>query len=337
MDDSQPESSFGRRSCWLGWGHAFGQQIIPNAELEQRWGLAAGWIEQRTGFTARRYAAPDQATSDLAIEAGQGALGNCGIASNKVGLLLLATSTPDHLLPGTAPLVAAKLGIAAPAMDLMGACTGFLYGLILADHYVRSSGQAVLLIGANVLSRRVDPADIGTAALFGDAAGAIVLAPACNADASQGIEGTTGKSAGEYWRELYIPAGGSRMPWQADLELNAGFMQMASGRTVFKLAAEAMIEACRTLMSQTGRSTADIDWMLAHQASQRIVGEVGNRLEIPVNKQAWCLGEYGNSSAATIPLALSLGREEGWIKPGQRVLLTAAGAGFCSAAAMLSV
>ena len=335
--DSQRAPSFSRRSCWIGWGHSYGQQMVHNAELEQRWGKTSGWIEQRTGFTARRYAASHQATSDLAVEAGQGALDNSGLIPEEVGLVLLATSTPDHLLPGTAPLVASKLGITAPAMDLMGACTGFLYALIMADHFIRSSGKAVLLIGANVLSRRVNPMDIGTAALFGDAAGAIVLAPGSDAGVVEGIEGTTGKSAGEYWRELYIPAGGSRMPWQADLELNAGFMQMESGQTVFKLAAEAMVDACRTLMSDTGRCVVDIDWLLAHQASQRIVREVGKRLEVPLEKQAWWLGEYGNSSAATIPLALSLGREHGWIRPGQRVLLTAAGAGFCSAAAMLSL
>jgi 3-oxoacyl-[acyl-carrier-protein] synthase-3 len=218
-------------------------------------------------------------------------------------------------------------------MDLMAACTGFVYGLMVADAWVRGTGQTVLLIGANVLSRRVNPSDLQTACLFGDAAGAVVLAPAAEA----GIVATVGQSAGEHAGELILPAGGSRRPWGPELAEAERYMSMRSGSRVFKLAVESMLEDCQQVLAKAGLSPTDIDWLVPHQASFRIVRELGERLGVAESRRAWWLGELGNSSAATIAVALSLGRERGLIVPGQRLLLTAAGAGFCSAAALLQV
>jgi 3-oxoacyl-[acyl-carrier-protein] synthase-3 len=306
---------------------------VVNADLEQRWGLEPGWISRRTGFTSRRYADHDQATSDLAIEAGRAALESSRVAPAELGLVLLATSTPDHLLPGTAPWVAERLGTRAMAMDLMAACTGFLYGLITADQFVQATGRPVLLIAANVLSRRVNPQDPKTAALFGDAAGAVVL----GRGGVPGILATSASSQGEHWRQLYMPAGGSRQPWDNALPGEARFMVMPQGQEVFRLAVNAMVGEAETVLAQAQVDGSEIDWLVAHQASLRIVQEVGKRLEVAPAKRAWWLEAAGNSSAATLPLALSLAREQGNIVAGQRLLLTAAGAGFCSAAAVITV
>lgn len=325
----KPESP--KATGWLGWGHAFGELTLSNDELEQRFELSPGWIEQRTGFRARRYASNRQAVSDLAIDAAKLALQRSGVSIRDIGFVLLATSTPDHLLPGTAPMVAARLGSSAPAFDLMAACSGFAYGWMTADHLVKGSGQPVLLIGANVLSRRVNPQNLQTAILFGDAAGAVVLGPTSAA----GIVAAIGHSAGEHASQLIIPAGGSRQPWHPDILAADRFMQMPSGQFVFKLAIQAMLADCDAVLKQAEVTSSEIDWLIAHQASYRIVAELGKRLEIPAERVAWWLADYGNSSAATIPVALSLGREQGLIRPGQTILLAAAGAGFCSAASVL--
>ena len=327
--DSTPPVATGLLGC----GHAFGPLVVPNSELEERFGLAPGWIEQRTGFRARRYASPTQAVSDLAIEAAEMALERSGLSIGDIGFVMLATSTPDHLLPGTAPMVAARMGSTAPAFDLMAACSGFAYGLMTADHCVRSSRRPVLLMGGNVLSRRVNPSDLHTSILFGDAAGAVVLGPT----SGPGILAVRGQSHGEHFAQLLIPAGGSRLPWHPELANADRFMQMPEGRTVFKLAIEAMLADCQSVLRETDLTVAEIDWLIPHQASSRIVGELGKRLSLPAEKVAWWLADYGNSSAGTIPVALSLGLERGWIRSGQTLLLAAAGAGFCSAASVLRV
>lgn len=317
----------------LGWGHALGQLSHSNDDLEQRFSLPTGWIEQRTGFRSRRYAAPEQACSDLAIEAAEQAISRSGVPIKDIAFILLATSTPDHLLPGTAPVIATRLGSSAPAFDLMAACSGFAYGWMTADHLVRSSGRPILLIGANVLSRRVNPNDLPTVILFGDAAGAVVLGPT----AGPGILAATGHSAGEHAPQLMIPAGGSRQPWQpGGLEADR-FMHMPSGQTVFKLAIQSMVADCEAVLKTAQIIPESVDWLIAHQASSRIVAELGKRLFIPSERVAWWLADYGNSSAATIPVAFSLGRDQGLIRPGQTILMAAAGAGFCSAASVFRV
>lgn len=339
----------------VGAGHFVPEQIIANDAIENRLALEPGWIVRRTGFTHRRYCEPQQACSDLAVAAARIAIQRSGVLPESLAAVLLATSTPDHPLPGTAPRVAAELGISAPALDLMAACTGFLYGLTVGESLVRSLGRPVLLIAANVLSRRVDLADAQTVGLFGDGAGAVVLAPETWASADETnaahppsnggtsdfvarIVNTDWASDGEHWQQLMIPSGGSRQALDHNgLEAGANFMKMESGRAVFKLAVQSMQNRCGNVLTQAHVPTPQIDWLIAHQASHRLVSELGKRLEIPAHRVAWWLGELGNSSAATLPIALSLGYENHRFGSQQHLLLAAAGAGMCSAAALLQI
>ncbi|GEM_PF-549159 len=329
-----------------GIGHYVPNLVHSNQQAETELNLQTGWIEQRTGFSARRYCRADQACTDLAIEAGKNALANSGIHCSEIGTVLLATSTPDHPLPGSAPRIAAQLGITAPAMDLMAACTGFLYGLILANSLVSTLGRPVLLIASNVLSRRVNRKDPQTIGLFGDGAGALVLSPNAtpknNFEAKRSGVGHSGvlasdwQSDGKNWQQLLIPAGGSRRTLSPDAWAeDAMYMKMESGRAVFKLAVESMQACSQKVLSETGTSSDDIDWLIPHQASHRIVLELGRRLSIAADRQAWWLGSLGNSSAATIPIALSLGIASQKIIRGHRLLLAAAGAGMCSSAVLI--
>lgn len=323
----------------IGTGHCYPSVESVNSEIESRLALEEGWIQRRTGFRARRYCDPKQATSDLAKVAAAAALENAGVDGREIGMLLLATSTPDYLLPGTAPALAAELGITGPAMDLMAACTGFLHALGLADAWATATGQRCLVVAANVLSRRVNPADSQTIGLFGDGAGAVVVSPQPEgAGTLIEIHSVVGGNQGQHWKQLYIPVGGSRLPMNSgNVDSVDRFMQMESGRAVFKLAVESMQSLCSRLLENDSISPDQIDWLIPHQASLRIVLELGKRLGISKERIAWWLDELGNSSAATIPLAISLGFQKHRFKVGDQVLLAAAGSGMSSGAALLKV
>jgi 3-oxoacyl-[acyl-carrier-protein] synthase-3 len=314
-----------------GFGHYLPERRVENAEIEAELHLAPGWIAARTGIHARHYAAPDQAVSDLAVPAGQMALRQAGLAADRVGLLLLATSTPDHLLPPTAPLVAHRLGLNCGAMDLAGACAGFLQALVLAAGHVRMSGQAVLVIAANILSRRIAPGDIATRALFADAAGAVLLAPC--ADHRRGPQASVLRSNGAGYGLIQLPRGGSRLPFDAP---GKGGLRMAmrDGRKVFAAAVEGMTRSASQALAEAGIAAADLMAWLPHQANARIIDKVGANLGLGGVEWLGALAQYGNSSAATMPLALSLrmGREPAL--PSGPVLLSAFGAGTIWGAAV---
>jgi len=306
----------------LGFGHYLPERRVDSAEIEAEMGLAPGWIEARTGIRARHYAAPDQAVSDLAVPAGAMALRQAGMAADRIGLLLLATSTPDHLLPPTAPLVAHRLGLGAGAMDLAGACAGFLQALVLGAGHVRMTGQAVLIIAANILSRRIRPDDISTRALFADAAGAVVLAP--SPDSGKGPLSAILRSDGAGYDLIHIPRGGSRLPYDGSHEGLA--MAMSDGRAVFSRAVDGMAGSGREALNEAGLTAADIATWVAHQANARIGAQVGARLGLDHAERLGTLDRHGNSSAATMPLALSWRAAQGPLAPGP-MLLTAFGAG----------
>lgn len=338
MTAATPYESEIRKSYLVGFGHCVPNHCHRNPAVESALDLEPGWIERRTGFRQRRYCEEGQATGDLALEAARKALDQAGLPARQIGLVLLATSTPDHPLPGTAPQVAASLGIAAPAMDLMAACTGFLHGLELADAWVRSSGRPALLIAANKLSHRVNPEDPQTIGLFADAGAAVVLSGQPTPQNCWCIDDHCGGNQGQSWDQLYIPAGGSRWPLSAEsIDSPQRFMKMESGRVVFKLAVESMQDHCQQLLQRSQLTAPDVRWLIPHQASHRIVAELGRRLKLQDNQIAWWLSEFGNSSAATIPLAMSLGIQQKKFSPNDRVLLAAAGAGMCSAASLMTV
>lgn len=311
----------------IGLGHAAPDRVVPNSEIEARLGLAPGWIESRTGIRARRYAEPGVALTDLAAQAGDMALRASGIARDRIALTLLATSTPDHLLPPSAPLLAHKLGLAGSGgIDLAGACAGFIYALSLADSHVKAHRVPVLVVAANILSRRINPADRGSAILFADAAGAVVLAPAERADA--GVLGVMLNSAGADYGLINIPAGGSARPFASDTPILDTRMLIADGKAVFAKAVTLMAGTARTALAQAGLTAPDVTYLVPHQANARMTAAVAHKLGIDDRRALSTIQEFANSSAATIPFTLSFYSRERAYQRGDRLLMTAAGAGL---------
>jgi 3-oxoacyl-[acyl-carrier-protein] synthase-3 len=316
-------------------GHALPDLIVTSAELEHRLALDSGWIERRTGIRERRYAAPREAVSDLAARAAAQALLRLNPTPPPVGMLLLATSTPDHLLPPTAPLVAHKLGLTAcGAIDLAGACTGFLTALALGHSFCRVQRCSVLVVGANVLSRRLNPSDPATAALFGDGAGALILTP--TADSRDDVLSLHLESHGEFYDHILIPAGGSRETMTARaVEAGEHWMRMARSPDLYREAVRAMVRSGFAALGRAGLTPAEVDWWVPHQANARIIRDAGERLGIDPGRTVSVVDRVGNTSAASIPLALSLASLDGRLRPGHRVLLTAVGAGMTEASAVI--
>jgi 3-oxoacyl-[acyl-carrier-protein] synthase III len=319
----------------LGTGSALPDRRVHSEAVEAAAGLEKGWIERRTGVRERPVAAPDEATSDLASRAGARALEASGVGRASVRLLLLATSTPDEPLPPTAPRVAHALGLeGAGAVDLAGACAGFVYALALADAFCRIQGGSALVVGANVLSRRVDPrGDPATAFLFSDGAGAIVLGPR---DGDSGLLAVHLGADGSRADMLSIPAGGSRRPLTPEaLSRGEHYMRIRDGQWLFREAVRSMVDAGRRVLTSAGLEPADVDFWVPHQANRRITREAGRLLDIPPERTVDVIDRYGNSSAATIPVALDHAARSGRLVRGEIVLLTAFGAGLVSAGAVV--
>lgn len=325
-----------RSSRVLGFGHHAPSRKVENPEIENRLGLEPGWIERRTGIRSRFWATDQDTLSGLATQAGDMALANAGIDRSDIGLLLLATSTPDHLLPPSAPLVAHKLGLGrAGAVDLTGACAGFIYALMFADGFTRLHGKPALVIAANILSRRINPAERASSVLFADAAGALVIG-ACE-DPDLGILGASVDSDGSRYGLIQIPAGGSSIPFHDDLDLGQTRMTMTDGREVFAKAVEMMTDCSTSALAVAGVRPQDIDRFVPHQANARIFDAVGRNLGIADEAIVKTIAEYGNSSAATIPLSLSLAHRAAPFRPGEKVLLAAAGAGLSGGAIVVGI
>ena len=318
-------------STILATGHAVPERRVASAEIEARLGLAPGWIEARTGIRERRYAAPNEALSDLAVSAGRAAIDRAGFAPDRIRLLVLATSTPDHLLPPTAPLVAHKLALGgAGAVDMAGACAGFLHALTYADAFVRLHGEPALVIAANILSRRINPSERASAILFGDAAGAVLLAPSSRNHT--GVLGVDLASDGSAYDLIKIQAGGSRKPFAAELEPEEILMHIEDGRAVFLKAVDMMAASAARALTKAKLSRADVTAFIPHQANARIIAAVERKIGITPGRTLSSVAMFGNSSAATIPLTLSLNAGNVAPKAGDKLLLTAAGAGLTGGA-----
>lgn len=314
-----------------GLGHHAPDRVVANAEIEARLGLEPGWIERRTGIRERRFAAAGEALSDVAAKAGAMALANAGVAPGDVALTLLATSTPDHLLPPSAPLLAHRLGLTrSGGVDLAGACAGFIYALTLADAFVAVHGRPVLVVAANILSRRINPAERASAVLFGDAAGAAVLVPTRRAGA--GLLAAELESDGAGYDLIRIAAGGSRKPFSATLEAADVLMSIADGRAVFTRAVAMMAAAARTALDRAGLTAADVAHFIPHQANSRIIEATRRQLAIAPQSTLATVARFANSSAATIPFTLSYLASSRAIARGDRLLMTAAGAGLTGGA-----
>lgn len=325
-----------RSSRFLGFGHHAPARKVENPEIEDRLGLEPGWIERRTGIRSRFWATEEDTLSGLAAQAGDMALASAGIERSDIGLLLLATSTPDHLLPPSAPLVAHRLGLGrAGAVDLAGACAGFVYALTFADAFVRTHGKPALVIAANILSRRINPAERASAVLFADAAGALVLAP--SSDPCHGVLGATLDSDGSGYGLIQIPAGGSSRPFAGDVDIAETRMTIADGRAVFAKAVEMMVRCSVEALASADVPAQAVDRFVPHQANVRILDAVADKLAIGKEKVVRSIAEFGNSSAATIALSLSLSQLTNPFAPGEKLLLAAAGAGLTGGALVVGV
>ncbi len=295
----------------VGLGHKLPDRVVPNGPIAERIGVDSDWIERRTGIRSRRYAAPDERTADLALASAKRALSDAGLKASDVDLVLVATMTPDELTPNTAPLVAEALGLRVGAFDIGAACTGWLSALSVGAAQIETGrAQCVLVIGAETLSRLTNPDDKRTASLFGDGAGAVVLSP--------DGEGAIGP--------ILLASDGS-MGDTITASHTERLLEM-DGHTTFNMAVKVLVDSTRDAVDAAGLTLDDIDLFVYHQANGRILKTVAEKLELPDERVADYVGETGNTSAASIPLTLSLLREDGRLRPGQRVLVSAVGAGF---------
>jgi 3-oxoacyl-[acyl-carrier-protein] synthase III len=310
-------------------------RIVTNADLAAL-GCDSDWIVQRTGIHERRVAADDQASSDLAYLAAMNCLASAGLEPSELDLVVCATMTPDHITPSTACLLQKRLGCVAPAFDVSAACSGFMYALITASQFVRAgSARNALVVGCEVMSRTVNSNDIKTYPLFGDGAGAVLLQPcAPNQEITNGLIRFTLGSEGDT-SALCVPAGGSREPTTVD-SLSCGRQYLAmDGRTVFKWAVRVVADCSRDLLAAAGLRPEDIDLVILHQANIRIVDAAVSHLGIAREKVFVNLDKFGNTSAASIPMALDDANRLGLIKRGDVILLCGFGAGLSWGAALL--
>ena len=306
-----------------GLGSYLPEQVVTNDDLAQRLDTSDEWIRTRTGIRERRHAAPHEATSDLAIAAGRAALKDAGLTADDVDVIIVATTTPDHPVPATAPIVAAKLGRTCAAFDLNAACSGFVYGLQVGAG-MAAGGATVLLIGAETLTRYVDPDDRSIAVLFGDGAGAVVL----RRDESATIGPFDLGSDGSEVEILWMRAGGSREPFDPIAHAEASSRMDMRGGDVYRHAVTRMTSSSQIVLEAAGMTVEDVDLMVGHQANLRILEAVGQRLDVPMSRSHVTVDRHGNTSAASIPLALDDAYRQGLLAPGARLLLTAFGGGL---------
>ena len=304
----------------VGTGSYLPARVMPNSEFAARLETSDAWIRERTGIERRHIADKSQASSDLALEASRRALDAAGVKASEIDLIVVATSTPDYVFPSTACLMQAKLGVSgSAAFDVQAVCSGFVYGLATADSFIKSGmAKRALVVGAEVFSRILDWNDRTTCVLFGDGAGAVVLA----ASDKPGIHASVLRADGSHAGMLSVPGnvcGGA--------VIGSPFLQM-NGQAVFKFAVRVLEESARETVAAAGMQLSDIDWLIPHQANVRILDATARRLDLPREKLVVTVDHHGNTSAASVPLALDEFVRAGRIRSGQRLLLQGVGGGF---------
>jgi 3-oxoacyl-[acyl-carrier-protein] synthase-3 len=306
---------------------------MTNTELERMVATSDDWIRERTGIRERHIAASGEACSDLAVQAGRRALAAAGLAASDLDLILVATCTGDYPLPATACLVQHQLGATkAAACDLSAACCGFVYALSVADAYVRTGMRHVLVIGAEVMSAITDWSDRNTCILFGDGAGAAVVSAS---DGERGILSTHLRSDGSLCELITVPAGGSRTPLSEQVVADRTHFIKMKGNETFKVAVRTLEEIARETLAANHLQVEDLDLYVPHQANMRILKAVMERLGLPLEKVMLNLECYGNTSAASIPIALDEAVRAGRVRDGSLVMLGAFGAGLTWASALI--
>ncbi len=310
----------------IGMGHAYPEGILTNADLETMVDTNDEWITTRTGIKQRHKAATDEYTSQFGTKAALQALERAGIEPTQIDIIICATTTPDQIMPSTGALIQAQIGATnAAGMDVFAACSGFLYGLTMVESMIRT-GQIkyALVIGAEVLTKYVDYTDRGTCVIFGDGAGAAVVGPVAE---GKGILATKIRSDGRYEEQLYAPGGGTKMgTTHKTIDDGQHFFKM-KGNELFKVAVRSMADISAEMVEKAGYKVEDIDLVIPHQANQRITDAVASRLGVPDEKVYSNIAEMGNTSSASIPIAIDECIESGRIHEGSLVLLTAFGGG----------
>lgn len=322
------------RACIAGWGSAVPEGRLTNADLEARVETSDEWIVERTGIRERRVATEDETTASLAIAAGAAAIKSAGITPEEVDQLVVATATPEQPIPHTGAFVGDGLGLRCGSFDMNVGCAGFIYGLVAGAALLQAGNlRHVLVIGAETLSRIVDPRDRGTCILFGDGAAAVVLAP--TGDDGPGILGWDTGCDGSATGLLGIPAGGSRLPATSDtIDEGLQFIKM-QGQEVFRRAVRAVVDSANLALERAGITAGDIDWFIPHQANLRIIEAAANRLGIDRERTIVNIERFGNTSAASIPLAMTEAADAGRLTDGDLILMSGFGAGMSWGSAVL--
>jgi 3-oxoacyl-[acyl-carrier-protein] synthase-3 len=311
----------------LGTGHSYPEGVLTNADLEKIVETSDDWITTRTGIKQRRKAAPGEYTSQFAVRASQEAIERAGIEASDIDLILCATVTPDQILPSTACLIQAQLGAhKAAAMDIVAACSGFLYGVTIANPMIRAGEiKYALVIGAELLTRYVDYTDRSTCVLFGDGAGAAILGPV---EDGRGILASRIRSDGRYEEQLYAPGGGTKGGFTAETIARGDHFFKMKGNEVFKIAVRSMSDISRQVLCEAGLKTEDVNLFIPHQANQRITEAVANMLKVDPSLVYSNIAQTGNTSSASIPICLDECVESGRVKKDDIVLMASFGGGF---------
>ena len=320
----------------VGWGHYAPERVVTNDDLAQIVDTSDEWIRTRSGIERRHFVNEDQATSDLSIEAGRRALAKAGVAPEDVDLVIVATSSPDYLTPPVSSQVQDGLGcVNAGAFAMMVGCTGFVYGLVTADQFIQTGAyETILVVGAEVISKNLDMEDRTTCVLFGDGAGAVVLQAT---DRPCGVRSFELGSDGSQAEALIAPCPGTRNPIsQYAIDNRTHYLRM-DGRAVFKFATRTMGESLQRVMEKAGVGVDDIDLFIPHQANARIIEYAMKQFGLPREKVVINVQDYGNTSAATIPIALSEALEAGRAAPGDTLAMVGFGAGLTWAACLFDL
>jgi len=319
------------RSAIIGCGAYLPEKVLTNHDLARMIDTSDEWITERTGIKQRHIAGEGETTSDMAVAAAEHALKCAGINADSIDLIVLATSTPDHTFPATATDVQARLGLQhGAAFDLQAVCSGFVYALAVADNFLKAGNfRRALVIGSETFSRILDWDDRSTCVLFGDGAGAVVLEaqPARDPHTDRGVLGTYLHSDGRYKEMLYVDGGPSSTQTVGHLRMH--------GREVFRFAVNKIASVIEEALEDHKLGASDVDWFVPHQANQRILASTANKIGLPEEKIVITLDRHGNTSAASIPLALEVAQQDGRIKQGDLVLMEAMGGGFTWGAALV--
>jgi 3-oxoacyl-[acyl-carrier-protein] synthase-3 len=329
-----PEQPTPRRAAISAVGSYVPERIVTNAELAKRLDTSDDWIVTRTGIRERRMGAPGETTSTMGAEAVRRLMTRRGLGPDEVDALIVETATPDMMYPATACLIQDQLGLSqAWGFDLSAACSGFLYAMTVGAQLVAAGAhERVIVVGADLMSSIIDPFDRTTAVLFGDGAGAALLEPA---EPEYGLLDFYHRVDGSGRNDLLMPAGGSSLPASAATVAARQHFLKQNGKVVFKFAVTQMVESVNVLLRRNGLTASDLTLVIPHQANQRILDAVAERLCLPHERVASVLARFGNTTGATLPLALDAALAEGKIKRGDLVVFAAVGAGFTAGATLV--